>query len=406
MRHHADMGHSLLLAIAPVSRDFRQVARVAWAERKRLYKVGQGQGRNVENMSGPSKPCAGCKKNTSLIFPFDHSLNACMTCTGPHGPKNLRTISLTECKEGLLLTPADLSPCAVLVTSHRTYHNIIRMYRWQEVIIIAFEKHGGPAGLNAALDRRSQQRRCRGASAREAREVVVSELVREFALDRRTDKRTIMEACCNQYIRNGKGGKRRVRARIERFLQFDRACPPATGNLKLLLDAYKEDYLDEGANCDLDAALVASELYDALDGCVNCLDEEEVACCLAGRVSVDVTVRCARARAAREKEVRTALASRGLQLRSDSRLCENYILFGDGLINRVVDTMEEMQFFFAHTAYPREILRTSSEEAKKRALDQWVADGGPAGDPELPVSLVRTIDKRMWRQVRRDTAFG
>ncbi|KAE9288413.1 hypothetical protein PF008_g26150 [Phytophthora fragariae] len=44
-----------------------------------------------------------------------------------------------------------------------------------------------------------------------------------------------------------------------------------------------------------------------------------------------------------------ALKARGLKLRDDSRLCMGYITAGYGQIESVVDTMEEMNFLFAHT---------------------------------------------------------
>jgi hypothetical protein len=48
-----------------------------------------------------------------------------------------------------------------------------------------------------------------------------------------------------------------------------------------------------------------------------------------------------------------ALKARGLKLRNDSRLCEQYIMEGGGLAEAVVDTMEEMEFLFKHTTYSR-----------------------------------------------------
>lgn len=49
----------------------------------------------------------------------------------------------------------------------------------------------------------------------------------------------------------------------------------------------------------------------------------------------------------------TALDGRGLVLRDDSRLCEQFITTGVGDIQNVVDTMEEMGFLFAHTEYQK-----------------------------------------------------
>lgn len=400
LQHHSDMGQDVLLAIAPVSRELRQVARKAWEEKKGNYIPGTQPGLSVQSLTSLPRPCAGCKRKTTLVFPFDQSLHACMACVGSKGPRHLRIVSRTECKQALLLNDTDLVPCAVLCTRHRSYHNDIRMYRWQDVVGIAFKKHGGPEGLNCALDQRTRRRLHRGGTARAKRETLLEKIVAEFALDKRLDKRIILDVCCDQFLRNGKGGQREVKARIESYLQFDLAAPPATGCLKLILDEYRDDYLASGADRDLEGALNASELYEALGGCVNCLSAEEVAGCLAGHIAADEIVNAACDRTAREKELKAALTLRGLEMRSDSRLCEQYIWFGEGDIDKLVDTMEEMRFYFAHTSYPSEIRYTSSQEAKNRALNQWVEQGGRPGNPELPASLVRTVDKRVWKLKR------
>eukprot|EP00644_Phytophthora_capsici_P016112 jgi/Phyca11/528281/estExt2_fgenesh1_pm.C_PHYCAscaffold_280043 len=53
----------------------------------------------------------------------------------------------------------------------------------------------------------------------------------------------------------------------------------------------------------------------------------------------------------------TALKSRGLQLRPGSKLCERFIIAGDGDIASIVDTMEEMRFLNGCTDYPRRCQR-------------------------------------------------
>lgn len=395
LRHHFDMGQDLLLAIALISREFRQVTRDAWAKKKGTYRAGAQAGVSVQNLTAPPRPCAGCKRKTSLVFPFDPSLHACMTCTGADGPRSLRVVSRTECKRALLLDDTDLVPCAVLRTRHRSYHNEIMMYRWQDVLGVAFEKHGGPEGLQGALDQRAERRGSRGGAARAKQESVVERIAADLALDKRPDKRIILDVCCNQFLRNGKGGRWGVKARIERYIQFDLAAPPATGCLKSILDESMERYLASGADKDLEGALNASELHEALGGCVNCLDVEDAAACLSGHLTINDVVEAAWDRAAREKVLRAALAVRGLQLRSDSRLCEQYIWFGEGSIHKLVDTMDEMRFYFAHTSYEYEVKYTSSQEAKNRALTRWVEEGGRASNPELPVSLLQAVRRRV-----------
>jgi hypothetical protein len=403
LQHHSDMGQDVLLAIASLSKEFRQIARKAWEEKKGNYKPGTQPGVSVQNLTSRPRSCAGCKRKTSLVFPFDQSLHACMTCTGSKGPRHLRIISKTECKQELLLNDADLLPCAVLCTRHRSYHNDIRMYMWQDVAGIAFQKHGGPEGLNCAIDERTMRRLRRGGTARAKRETLVEKIVAEYSLDKREDKDTIMDACCDQFLQNGKGGQREVRARIERYLQFDVAAPPATGRLQIKLDEYWGDYLASGADSAFQAALNASKLYEALNGCVDCLSAGEIAGCLAGRFAADEIADAARDRAAREKVLKAALAPRGLELKAYCRLCDEYMWSNEGDIDKVVDTLDEMRFYYAHTSYHLEFLYTSSQEAKNIALDKWVEQGGRPGSPELPLSLVRAVDKRVWK-LKRATA--
>ena len=45
------------------------------------------------------------------------------------------------------------------------------------------------------------------------------------------------------------------------------------------------------------------------------------------------------------------LAARGLALRADSRLCQQYIEEGQLSLRWVVNVMDEMRFYFAHTDY-------------------------------------------------------
>jgi hypothetical protein len=45
------------------------------------------------------------------------------------------------------------------------------------------------------------------------------------------------------------------------------------------------------------------------------------------------------------------LAARGLALRADSRLCQQYIEQGQLSLRWVVNVMDEMRFYFAHTNY-------------------------------------------------------
>lgn len=110
----------------------------------------------------------------------------------------------------------------------------------------------------------------------------------------------------------------------------------------------------------------------------------------------------------REEYLKELLHERGLELRDDSKLCESYIENGTPDEHKVVEIMEEMDFFFKHTDYQkfmnsimneepidREMKIDSidaSEEAKNKALSKWckekVKNGMcPTDCEELPMSL-------------------
>lgn len=55
--------------------------------------------------------------------------------------------------------------------------------------------------------------------------------------------------------------------------------------------------------------------------------------------------------AKRFKTISAALNARGLKLRMDSKLCQEYIMAGRRIVDSIVDTMEEMSFLFTHTSY-------------------------------------------------------
>jgi hypothetical protein len=67
-------------------------------------------------------------------------------------------------------------------------------------------------------------------------------------------------------------------------------------------------------------------------------------------------------RQTRRKELKTALQNYGLKLRSDSRLCENYIYEGDHDIDDVVERMCQMKYLFEYCN-----IRAKIKELKKKS---------------------------------------
>ncbi|EGZ26726.1 hypothetical protein PHYSODRAFT_469108 [Phytophthora sojae] len=69
-----------------------------------------------------------------------------------------------------------------------------------------------------------------------------------------------------------------------------------------------------------------------------------------------------------------ALKARGLKLRADSPLCRDFITSGYGQIERVVDTMEEMNFLFTHTSYARRCNSKIDNGAKMELCIEYLED--------------------------------
>jgi hypothetical protein len=57
----------------------------------------------------------------------------------------------------------------------------------------------------------------------------------------------------------------------------------------------------------------------------------------------------------RRARLRAALAARGLELRVDSRLCDAYILRGEGSAQEIAAIMHEMDFLYKHTTYAEDL---------------------------------------------------
>jgi hypothetical protein len=68
-------------------------------------------------------------------------------------------------------------------------------------------------------------------------------------------------------------------------------------------------------------------------------------------------------------ELTALLERRGLELRSDSRMCEEYVQYGGNVI-RVVEMMEEMEFFVEHTQYSS-IFSDIVDEFERRRSQQY-----------------------------------
>jgi hypothetical protein len=112
----------------------------------------------------------------------------------------------------------------------------------------------------------------------------------------------------------------------------------------------------------------------------------------------------------RQDRLVAALAARGCQLRADSSVCQAFVDDGEGDPEHIATVMEEMQFFFEHTAYA--VLYDEDWEhqrqyegwadrgevsavAKQAALSAWARQYPSLAvaieQPQLPQSLRSTV---------------
>ena len=222
-------------------------------------------------------------------------------------------VTATEAKKTYCLTDEDLDGLVYEPRRNPHYRSgpPMRLYEVRDVVVAAYEKHKGTAGL-AAAQAASQRRRDVRAARREAR----------------------LEA--------------QRQARREALL-----AAMAQAGLSVALDHPRAVAFVHNGSC-------GDLLYSD--------DPTRVVAFLE-----------------REHALRTALAERGLELRDDSRLCYNYVHRGWGTIPEIVDTMDEMRFYHAHTnyaTYRQEIYRKRrhlgareiSARAKERAWRATLKD--------------------------------
>lgn len=154
------------------------------------------------------------------------------------------------------------------------------------------------------------------------------------------------EACVAPFMANGRGGVRAVKQRLERFLAYrqeDLSCP--------------EDVFVRWVN---------------------------------GQVSWEHV----RAMSERAKALTSALASHGLALRSDSRLCAAFVREGQGALGDVVATMVEMDMLHKYTNY-----RQVYKRVVRDMTDHW--DWMPRDAYDQAIDAIRDEVSQRAREIAR-----
>jgi hypothetical protein len=129
------------------------------------------------------------------------------------------------------------------------------------------------------------------------------------------------DMCVAPYMKNGKGGMREVMARLERFAEWNAVFADHAS----VVGRYRVEYIeggggggdgDEGG----DGARYGSAIREVLR---------------------------------RHGALKAGLEAENMQLRGDSRLCEDYVHKAVGDLQEIIATMKEMDWLHKHTKYAK-----------------------------------------------------
>lgn len=225
----------------------------------------------------------------------------------------------------------DLAAAPYLAVENPHYASAapMRLYSLKVVIDRARRVHGGDIGIEAARVKSESMRQTRiNNKERRRQEREWNEALRTETLNNRLNAenltRRLATTECHIYILSGgdlDNVMQVIRERERRHAELQAAL--AQRGLQYEDNYISRDYIYNGAR--------------SLEQVVA--DEERRA-------------QTRRDQERRRQELNARLHERGLELRSDSTLCNNYIANGRGNIDKIVTTMKEMQWYFNATNYP------------------------------------------------------
>lgn len=225
-------------------------------------------------------------------------------------PSQLHLISVTDAKKMYYLTESDILNLTIYETYSKKYRKNIRLVHPKEVLLMALVKYG-PSQLW------QKKYGVKKNNALEKREATLKALNLDF------DKNTIKwDLCIADFLKNGKGGKKEIMARLLRYNEFEqRLASVIPENIKC--------YMNLTEIYELRSTFVRTGGYDLTYVFSRLIPKLE-----------------------RTHIITTSLKDVGLELRSDSKLCKEYIDGERNDLNNVVETMQEMDYFHKNTSYP------------------------------------------------------
>jgi len=243
--------------------------------------------------------CCYCK--TKRVVAFD----ACLKCS-----KNVKNISATDAKKLWLLDDNDLAQLQLFETYHRAYRKYIRLYRLEEVINKSLYKHNGPHNLYNKLHKPLSKAKTNRLEQIQKLKIPSDSL--QYKL------------CIEDFLKNGKGGLKLVKDKLDRFDEFQKINIPSYIDVTQL----RSDFINN---------------IITIDAIKNKIDQEKI-------------------KLERTQLLTSKLSQLNLELRYDSKICKDYIESRINDIDFVLNTMLEMDFLYKNTNYKNIISKLISDE--------------------------------------------
>lgn len=261
-----------------------------------------------------SEKCTVCHTTKRTINPFGY----CSNCVDVN-----KYITATDAKKLWYLTDDDLEQLTTHTKWNNHYRKYIRLFMTSDVIHLSIAKHRGCYVIYQKRNKKNEV-----SAAKNKRQQQLEKL--KLDTDPNSKK---WRLCIEEFLKNGKGGIKSVRQKLERY---DTYC-----------DILKKRY-DE------------REISILKQYIEQCLDDTTI--------NIEEFIATKHEYHDEKKKRRTVLVERlkehGLSLRSDSKLCDQYLEMERNDLDYIVETMREMNFLFNNTNYSN-IMTNLVDDLKK-----------------------------------------
>lgn len=302
-----ELNSLLLMKSACVSRHTNALVGDIWRMKPTIFRKHT----YTTSIKGKCRFCA--TSNASAPF------YTCSKCSS-----KLHLITATDAKKQWYLNDDDLGELTSYQRYHQYYRKYIRLFDIEEVKEKAIAKYT-PSGLYKKINKKGET-----SKAHQDRMDKITK--QKFDFDESSTK---WELCVADFLKNGKGGMKMVKERLERFQAFDDLVKKMAQDIKYISDyelkEYRSDYVKNNIS-NIEAVLVTKNM--------EMKDREE-----------------------RRIKLQNELQAVGLELRADSRLCAEYIEGTLDDMEYIIEVMKEMDYLHKHTKY-RYILNDLIEDWK------------------------------------------